>query len=263
MSKWDEFCAQGWLKFGHDPDLAEWAVHARQAAQLAIHDPVNAHWHQCENTWFVGVDALNNDSAGRVAGSQPISGPAVQFIETHIGALPPLHRAQVSVITPGYPKARAGESDTAFNYRKRRDAAHVDGLLATGPNRMRKIQEPHNFILGLPLTEASADAAPLVVWQNSHHIMRQAFTKALADHDPATWPDIDVTEAYKSARRTVFETCKRITLPAVPGEATLLHRLTLHGVAHWADTATADKDGRMIAYFRPQLTSITDWLTNP
>lgn len=263
MSKWDEFLEQGWLVFAHDAELAEWTTHALRAAQTAIAAPTNAHWHQCEGTWFVGVDALNNDPVGRIDGSQPLGGTAVQFIKTHIGPMSPLHRAQLSVIKPGYPRPRSGESDAAFGYRQHRDAAHVDGLLATGPNRRRKIREPHSFVLGLPLTKAGADAAPLVVWQGSHHIMRAAFKKAFADHAPATWPDIDITDVYTTARRTVFETCPRITLPAQPGESTLLHRLTLHGVAPWCSSATADKDGRIIAYFRPEMMTISDWLNAP
>lgn len=263
MSKWDEFLTQGWIGFAYDAELANWAGHAHIAGTKALADPANAHWHQCEGTWFVGVDALSNDAVGRVAGSEPLGGSAVDFIKANLEAMPPLHRGQLSVITPGYPRPRAGESDAAFGYRQRRDAAHVDGLLAEGPSRRRKIREPHGFILGLPLTRASTDAAPLVVWQGSHHIMRAAFTKALADHDPSTWSDVDITDAYTTARRTIFETCPRVTLPAGPGEATLVHRLTLHGVAPWADTASADKEGRMIAYFRPQMTSIAGWLTTP
>jgi hypothetical protein len=263
MSKWDEFLAQGWLAFAYDAELADWAQHARQAGIKAVADPANAEWHQCEGTWFVGVDALMNDPVGKVAGSRALGGNAVEFINTHIGPLPPLHRAQLSVINPGYPRPRSGESDAAFRYRRRRDAAHIDGVLATGPTRRRKIREPHSFILGVPLTKASVDAAPLVIWQGSHHIMRNAFKNALADHAPAAWSDIDVTDVYTTARRIVFETCPRITLPVQPGEATFLHRLTLHGVAPWADTATADKEGRMIAYFRPEMTSVTDWLNAP
>jgi hypothetical protein len=263
MSKWDEFQAQGWLTFAYDAELAGWTKHAVKAAQKAVADPANAHWHQCEGTWFVGVDALNNDPVGRVEGSRPLGGTAVGFIKTHFGPLPPLHRAQLSVIKPGYPRPRAGESDTAFGYRKNRDAAHVDGLLATGPTRRRKIREPHSFILGLPLTKVSDDAAPLVVWQGSHHVMRAAFQSALADHAPATWSEVDVTEVYQSARRVVFETCRRVTLPVQPGQATLLHRLALHGVAPWSCGASAGKDGRMIAYFRPEMTAVKDWLDAP
>ena len=262
MPKWDEFLEQGWLRFAYDADIADWARHARKAAQKAVVDPANAHWHQCENTWFVGVDALDNDAVGRIAGSRALKGPVIGFIETHIGQQP-FHRAQISVIKPGYPRPRDGESDSNFAYRQRRDAAHVDGLKAEGPVRRRKICEPHSYIVGLPLTTASADAAPLVVWQGSHHIIRRAFCEALTDRDPETWAQIDITDAYTSARRTIFETCKRIALPVQPGEATLIHRLTLHGVAPWGTSATSGPDGRMIAYFRPQQHSVSDWLSAP
>lgn len=262
MPRWGDFRKQGWLRFGFDPEIASWASHAHRSAQSAVVDPANAHWHQCQNTWFVGVDALNNDMAGRINGSDALTGQVFDFIQTHMGKHP-FHKAQISVIKPGYPRPREGESASNFNYRQRRDAAHVDGLKAEGPDRRRRICEPHSYIVGLPLTKASADAAPLVVWQGSHHIIRQAFTKALADHDPATWSQIDITDAYISARRCVFETCERIQLPAQPGEATLIHRLTLHGVAPWGEMATSDPDGRVIAYFRPQLDSVSDWLSAP
>jgi len=48
-----------------------------------------------------------------------------------------------------------------------------------------------------------------------------------------------------------------------PGEATLLHRLTLHGVAPWAAGVTAPPEGRIIAYFRPLMGTVQDWLLNP
>jgi hypothetical protein len=37
--------------------------------------------------------------------------------------------------------------------------------------------------------------------------------------------------------------------------------MILHGMAPWADGAVADPDGRIIAYFRPELPSVADWLT--
>lgn len=262
MPQWDDFLDRGWLRFAHDPVVADWAGHALNAARTAVGDPVNARWWQCENTWFVGVDVLDNDPWGQVAGTAHLSGPAIRFITAHIGAFP-LHRAQVSVIKPGYPRPRSAESAAAFGYRQRRDAAHVDGLLAIGPHRQRQLREPHAYILGLPLTKASPNAAPLVVWQGSHHIMREAFNTILANQAPATWPDIDITKAYKAARRRIFETCRRIEIPAQVGESTLIHRHTLHGVAPWADSAKSDPDGRMIAYFRPQFANISDWLSAP
>ena len=102
-----------------------------------------------------------------------------------------------------------------------------------------------------------------MVWQGSHLILQEALREALAPHKPETWGDIDVTQAYTAARRRIFETCPRIALPVRPGEATLLNRLTLHGVAPWAAGATAPPEGRIIAYFRPLMGSVQDWLLQP
>jgi len=257
----DGFFTRGWASFGPDARVRDWAAHARTAGRAALDDPALAHWHVCAGTWFVGVDALDNDDRGRIGGSGPLSGPALDFIETQLGPVPPLHRAQLSVVWPGYPRPREGESAGAFRYRRRRDAAHLDGLKPHGPDRRRRIAEPHAFILGLPLTETSADAAPLVVWEGSHEILRAALRQALAGRDPKDWGRVDVTAAYQAARQRVFETCRRVTLHARPGEAYLVHRLALHGVAPWTVGAEAPEEGRMIAYFRPLMPGgVTDWL---
>jgi len=134
-------------------------------------------------------------------------------------------------------------------------------LLPIGADRHRMVKEPHAWILGLPLNVS--DASPLVVWQGSHLILQEALREAFAPYPPATWGDVDVTQAYTAARRRIFETCPRIALPVRPGEATLLHRLTLHGVAPWAAGATAPPEGRIIAYFRPLMGSVQDWLLRP
>lgn len=242
----------GWARFGWDPHVAEWARAADAAAQGALRDPALAHWHQCEGTWFVGVDALDNDALGAVGGV-PLAGAAIEALTP----LPPLHRAQVSAIFPGYPRPRRGEGDAAFRYRRDRDAAHVDGLLPEGAARRRHLREPHAWILGLPLTETNPNAAPLVVWEGSHHVMRAAFARALDGSDPADWGEVDLTDAYHAARREVFATCRRVTVHARPGEAYIVHRLALHGVAPWA---APDGPPRIIAYFRPELARATDWL---
>lgn len=256
------FDAQGWLIFDMEPRIAAWVAHARPEARAAVQNPELAKWLDCDGTWFVGVDALPNDEQGRVSGSAPLAGRAVDFITRHLGEMPLLHRAQVSVTYPGYPRPRRGESEGAARYRLHRDAAHVDGLRAIGPERRRYLREPHGFILGLPLSVAEPSAAPLVVWEGSHHIMRDTFATAFAGHAPADWTDIDVTDLYVAARKRVFETCRRVPLPAKPGQAILLHRKVLHGVAPWADDARADADGRMVAYFRPEIPGgIQRWLT--
>ncbi|MFM7334315.1 MAG: hypothetical protein ACKO1H_07870 [Tabrizicola sp.] len=209
---------------------------------------------RCGGTWFVGVDALPNTPDGAINGT-PFPW----------GVLPlprgPLHRAQLSVIRAGYPQPSAEESPGAFAFRRDRDAAHLDGLLPVGPDRCRMVKEPHAWILGLPLNDTQA--SPLTVWEGSHEVLRAAFLEVLRPHPPSLWGDIDITDAYQQARRDVFATCRRIELPARPGEATLLHRLTLHGVARWKADDTAPPEGRMIAYFRPQLATVHEWLTVP
>ncbi len=252
----------GWARFPAEPAVQDWVTHALPAAQASVRDPAFAPWMDCEGTWFIGVDALPNDAQGRVGQGPRLDGAAVAFLRDQMGDLPPLHPAQVSTIYPGYPRARRGESEAALRYRRNRDAAHVDGLKPQGPNRRRFADEFHAFILGLPLSPANEHAAPMVVWEGSHHIMRRAFKQAYAGHAPEAWPQIDLTDIYSAARRAAFETCPRRIIHAQPGEAYVLHRLALHGVAPWGPQAQAGPDGRMIAYFRPDMDP-AGWLSLP
>lgn len=263
MTRHGQFLNTGIVRFPADQEMRAWADHARPVALAAAQDPANSHWLRCGGTWFVGVDALPNDEAGRLAGGPPLAGAAMNMLRSMPGLDLPLHRAQVSVCYPGYPQPSPQESEAAFRFRRDRDAAHVDGLLAEGPAKRRFLREPHAHILGITLTAQSPDAAPLVAWEGSHHIMRDAFTAVLGGHPAANWPDIDLTDAYQAARRQVFATCRRIALPAAPGEAVLLHRHLVHGVAPWGATATASSAGRMIAYFRPQFENPSSWLDQP
>lgn len=243
---------QGWQKIGPDPAIALWAEAARLAALDILATTLDA-W-RCGGTWFVGVDALPNRPDGSIRGT-PFPWSVLPL------APEPLHPAQLSVIRPGYPQPSPDEMPSAFAFRQDRDAAHLDGLLPIGPTRARMVKEPHAWILGLPLNEAPA--APLTVWEGSHALFRSALRKALEPHPPETWGNVDLTQVYQAARKQVFATCRRIELPARPGEATLLHRLTLHGVAAWRRQDTAPPEGRMIAYFRPQLSSVHQWLSAP
>lgn len=243
----------GWALIGPDPAIAAWAKAAHTSAQqmLAIRDE---DW-RCGGTWLVGVDALPNGPSGDVPGAVfPWSALPL--------AKEPLHRAQISVIKPGYPQPSPTETDAAFKYRQNRDAAHLDGLILQ-PGGARMMQEPHHWILGIPLNVCDATASPLVVWEGSHHILRASLARALANLPPADWGMVDLNPAYQAARREVFATCNRRVLSVLPGQATLMHRLTLHGVAPWATGANAPPEGRIIAYFRPQMASVSDWLRRP
>ena len=263
MTLLETFLAQGYLRFPLDERVLAWADHARPAAAGAANDPAHAHWLRCGGTWFVGVDALPNDAHGQLAGGPPLASAVMDFIADELGLGLPLHRAQVSICYPGYPQPYAEESPAAYQFRLKRDAAHVDGLLAEGPDKRRYVKEPHAYILGLPLTAQSDDASPLVVWEGSHLLMRNMFRETFAGHGAGEWASIDVTGVYQEARRRAFAECRRVVLPAGPGEATLLHRHLLHGVAAWEETATSPEEGRMIAYFRPEVARWQDWVTAP
>ncbi|PZF77205.1 hypothetical protein DK847_07710 [Aestuariivirga litoralis] len=263
MRRLDSFLDNGFLRFAAEEPMLAWARHARPLAAVAAKDEAQAHWLRCGGTWFVGVDALPNDHAGRVADGPPLAGAAMDFIRHGLGLSLPLHRAQVSVCYPGYPRPSEEESAAAFAFRRTRDAAHVDGLLAEGPEKRRYLREPHAYVLGVTLTEHAAGAAPLTVWRGSHQVMRAMFAQAFAGHTPETWKDIDVTAAYQDARRRVFDSCERVVLASAPGEAVLVHRHLLHGVAPWEDGAAAPPEGRMIAYFRPEFAAVGDWLDRP
>jgi hypothetical protein len=240
----------GWQKIGPDPAIAAWADAARQAACDTLRTTAED-W-RCGGTWFVGVDALPNEPDGSINGT-PFPWAALPL------APEPLHRAQLSVIRPGYPQPSPDETPAAFAYRQSRDAAHLDGLLPIGLTKRRMVKEPHAWILGLPLNDTTA--SPLTVWEGSHHLIRAALLQTLAPHSPETWGEVDITDAYLQIRREIFATCRRIELPTRPGEATLLHRLTLHGVAPWKPEDQAPSEGRMIAYLRPQFASVHQWLT--
>lgn len=242
----------GWRKVGPHSALADWAQAAHPFAVQALRDTDQPL--RCGGTWAVGLDLLPNAADGSVGGT-PLPWDV-------LGLKPePLHPAQLSTVYPGYPQPSPDETEAAYGFRLRRDSAHLDGLLPVGPDKRRMVLEPHGWILGLPLT--ASDASPLVVWEGSHTVMQAALARALAPYPPETWGEVDVTDAYTAARAEVFRTCPRRELPSLPGEAVVLHRHLIHGVAPWKDGAIAPPEGRIVAYFRPLLPSVKDWLLLP
>ncbi|MFT7107027.1 MAG: hypothetical protein ACJAVT_001549 [Yoonia sp.] len=229
----------GYAVFPHDPRVADWARAACEVGYDVLRgDGERRHG----NTWFVGVDALPNAPDGSVAGV-PLAGEWLH----HVKAPATWHAAQLSVVFRGYPRQDPTESDAAHRFRRNRDEAHVDGLLSEGAQKWRHLREPHGFFVGVPLNDVAA--SPLVVWRGSHLMMRSAFQRVYAGHDPSDWGDLDVTEVYQTARRVVFETCQRVPLIAKPGQAILIDRHLLYGVATWDPSIVGDM--RMVAYFRP------------
>jgi hypothetical protein len=260
----ETFFARGWCRFPYDATLARWVAQVRPAARGAVAVPDNAASLRCGGTWFVGVNVLPNDSRGAVADGMPIAGAAIDFIRRDLAMTGfGWDRGQVSVVYPGYPRREDEESPAAFRFRRERAAAHVDGILHEGPDRRRHLRMYHEFILGIPMVEGTSGMSPLVVWEGSHEIVREAFRDFFRDTSPALWPERDVTALYQSVRRTIFETCERTEIVAQPGEAYLLHRLALHGIAPWRDSLDPGPDARMIVYFRPDRGTPESWLNAP
>ncbi|MCP4769462.1 MAG: hypothetical protein GY875_24800, partial [Gammaproteobacteria bacterium] len=129
--------------------------------------------------------------------------------------------------------------------------------------RRRHLREHHGFILGIPMVEFDAGASPFVAWEGSHEIMRALFADRFAGIAPAQWGEEDITAVYHAARERAFASCERVEVHARPGQAFLVHRLLLHGMAPWRNGARAGPDGRMICYFRPDPFGSCEWLHHP
>ncbi|MEM7439018.1 MAG: hypothetical protein AAF393_05410 [Pseudomonadota bacterium] len=252
MDRLAEFQARGWVKFPQDVQVARWAEAALAPALQVARDPgAQADWLRCDGTWFVGVHSLPNGADGSVGGA-PLAGEAVDFAKTLVPEPFTWDKAQVSICYRGYPKPWDGETEAAARYRRNRDAAHIDGLHRTPPDNRRTLGEYHQFLLGVPLNDPPAEAAPFVVWEGSHHLIRQAFETAFDGVAPEDWHNVNATDIYQATRRRIFDECPRIEVPVRLGEATIVHRHALHGMAPWADELEGPAEGRIIAYFRPE-----------
>lgn len=244
-----EFLINGFKVFDVDPYVNEWVNSARRVVET-----LDVSLRRHGRTWFVGVDALPNNTDGSIRGAT-LGGAWMDDLSAH-PEFDGWHKAQVSIVYDGYPRQDPDESDAAHRFRVKRDAAHMDGLLPEGANRRRHLREPHAFIVGLPLNDVLS--SPLVVWPDSHLVMGRAFSKVFEGVEPRSWGDQDVTDVYQTARREVFETCKRVEVSMRPGQVVLLHRHLIHGVAPWEGPDVIE--GRQVAYFRPMVANVADWL---
>lgn len=262
----EQFLTRGWLHFAADAALQEWVEAVRPVAlATAERADLRDTWMRCGGTWFVGANVLSNDTDGAVpaAAVPPLRGSAVEFVRSELDA-PEFEwdAGQVSVCYPGYPQPSAAESEAAFRFRVKRHAAHVDGIGRVDAGR--RLTESHAFVLGIPLTAMVTGAAALSVWEGSHEVFRQAFGQVLADRNAADWGTVELSDLYRETRARCFETCRRVAITAQPGEAYLVHRLALHGIAPWQDEETAPL--RAVIYFRPTRVTAAKsdwWLTSP
>ena len=258
------FLEHGFCTFATDPSLKNWVDASLSAARESVTKRENQQWLRHNATWFAGVNALDNDETGAVPSGVTLQGDAIRFIRNTLGYHNVrLDRAQVSVCYPGYPQPSADETETAFGFRLRRDAAHIDGLLREGDARRRFLREHHGFILGIPMVSFSPDASPFVIWRGSHHLVRKSLSERLSVHPPESWNQIDLTDTYHALLKDIFDRCERVEIASGPGEAFVVHRLALHGTAPWNPGATCGPDGRMICFFRPTNLSPKQWLTLP
>ena len=260
----EHFAAKGWAKSGQDTKLLAWVESVRMLCRNIHQKPETQHWWRHGKTWFVGVNVLPNDSAGKVPGGVVMSvgvqrwlRQCLQFGHTHGFEFEP---GQLSVIAPGYPQQDKSEPRAEHNFRRLKDAAHVDGLLPVGANRRRMPQEFHQFILGIPLENTASYAGPTVVWEGSHIIMQEALTKALDGIPFEQWPVTDVTEIYQRTRQQVLSSCKRVEIHVPKGEAYLIHRLAVHGTAPWQVRKEDEGQDRPVVFFRPECQNPKDWL---
>jgi hypothetical protein len=258
-----EFFARGWCQFEFDSRLSNWVKSALPAAQASVIDEANRKWLRCGDTWFAGVNVLPNASDGSIDSDLrlELKCDVVDFITEALGLSDfSWDKAQVSVCYSGYPQRMDTETEAAFVFRRDRDAAHVDGLLPEGVNRRRFLREWHGFILAIPMLEYDAGASPFVVWEGSQEIVRQKFQSIFQNKQAGDWPSLDITEDYHDVRHHIFKACKRVEIVAKPGEAYLVHRLALHGVAPWKTDLGSTCKERMICYFRPETGGVEQWL---
>ena len=161
--------SQGYYVWPWRQDIFQWSQSLLTPARQAMATPEHQHWWHHQNTWFVGVNALPNNPHGQVAKGKAMMSWLQGLLETYCLHAPlNLDKGQISTCHMGYPQQDQDEPNQNYYFRKHFYAAHMDGLIPEGKQRRRYLKEYHSFILGVPLTEHDAQAAPLMVWPNSH-----------------------------------------------------------------------------------------------
>ncbi len=250
----DNYSGKGWASFPFDPNLYDWAIKVHTLVTKKINSTEGQRKKlRCGDTWFPGVNFLENDSFGNIDGAL-FPEKLLKFIKHHepnFGGI--FDKGQISICYTGYPRRMNSESKSSFDFRRNRYAAHIDGILPVGKTRRRFIKEYHSFILGIPINQAGKEASPCVIWEGSHEIIKNELRKYKRLRKISNWGNEDITEFYNDLRKKIFSSCevKEIWVPM--GHAYIINRLSLHGIMPWNQKPKGDENSRMIAYFRPDL----------
>ncbi len=167
-------------------------------------NPVNRHGAALRRHLVRGCRRTPQRRDGAVPGGPPFLARPMEFIKNDLRFAPPLHRAQVSVCYPGYPRTSPDETPAAFGFRLNRDASPCRRASGGRPGSPPLPERAAAYIWGFRSRKPVRMPRRWSLWQGSHRHMGKVFTEALANKAQAEWPGIDLTEAYQAARREVF-----------------------------------------------------------
>ncbi len=258
---WRLLNQNSWAVCEPDKRMLTWIRNAKNTAQQKLKvDGFDKTQLRCGGTWFVGANFLDNDSFGTL-NKVRLEGMAIEAILERYGRLfCEWDRAQISICYPGYPKPSKQETAAAFSFRKNSFGAHVDGILPIGNPKRRYAKEYHAFIFGIPLEDYNQFAAPVVVWEGSHRIIRTFLSRVLLQNGVEKWKNLDITQIYAEARKEALSKCKKKIIHVPLGGCYVLHRLAVHGIMPWKKRGNSEAESRMVAYFRPILKDSQFWL---
>ena len=270
---WSNLNKNGWSFLNTDHIHYEWIAEAKEQLETKFHQKLYDYNDlRYGSTWFVGANFLDNSSNGNI-GTKSMSKFFFSNISKKFGPnIKYWDKAQVSICWPGYPKKDAKETKKSYDFRIKRFASHIDGIIPFGSKKRRFAKEFHAFILGFPLHNNCLDCAPLVLWEGSHKIFRNFFKEIYEGISFNKISNIDITELYNECRKKVFKNCEVKKITPQFKQPYLLDRHVLHGIDEWREKKNVKcspknhrllnslSDGRIIVYFRPVFFNPHDWI---
>ena len=273
FQNWSNLQKNGWSFLSTDDVYYDWIKEAKKQIKKKFNEKLFDDKNLRSGfTWFVGTNFLDNSSNGKI-GTKSFSKKIFKNILDKFGSnVQYWDKGQVSICWPGYPKKDFYETKNSFDFRIKRFASHIDGIIPLGSKKRRFAKEYHAFILGFPIMNNFPYCAPLVVWEGSHKIFRNFFKEIYEGMSSNKISNIDITDLYNEYRKKVFSNCEAKKIIPQFNQPFLLDRHLLHGIDEWKEQKN-DKsilknkkvlnrlsDGRIIVYFRPIFTDPYDWI---